>query len=1043
MKRQVIETSTGSQKSSSPTKTGMLSRESSFKSMDKGKTKPANQLFYANLSNNDILETARSPRTGPQLQTPKGTLLKSNSFSTINTKPKVKLVDEVVPQKQKGAKEYSSINAKEGPARMMGKSMSFKSLGRPNGSDSKVKMLSSNFSHTHELKGSKGMKEKSTFERKNLAKLDRSHVCSLTTPKVDQKLTPRGGDAVSLPSVPSNRESRGLHSDGKLSTSTKLARNRVEVPLPSVGATNGSEKTFNQISPKDEPSLTSSWTVERPPGNFNGNPDDGLPRLQESTNQAEKTRDGSISHLRHPIISGSKGLPCQKCKEVCHTVDNCPTDNVWGSGSDISATRNPREEMNKGNKVKAAMKVVRNMPGFGKNRLDQSDGFSGPGMDAQGHLPVSNKLKNSCPAEGTHEVQGSFSSDSYKQATNNEKQLAAPSSETGFAPTLGDSDSNVPSVAKQTIRDWSSNSLAAIPLILNISAIPEHEFIWQGLFEVHRGGKPPDLYGGIQAHLSTLASPRVPEAVNKFPGRVPLNEVPRLSTWPAQFHGSGAKEDHIALYFFAKDLNSYEKSYKGLVDSMIKKDLALKGNIDDVELLIFASNQLPENCQRWNTLFFLWGVFRGRRESFSSSFKNPCIRGMDVGSTGKDISSDVLSQNHCSSKQGVKESSTKAMASKAPEKTGLTANGSGNNQVSSLEQTYLGSEARPEVKFTSHSLEEHDCSTFRLEVGSGPSAQTNGTNSGSDGGKKARFHFSALERTSKKVPPVGNQEVAVVHVNINEEHTIERRGNDGTMVKLESSSEEDDRQIDAENSLVRDLNCWQTRDRKRPHLDLTEPQTSSGTSHETSWNEIGNAFIDGESVSKKLKTGFSEVYGCNSSRDITSFSDGFESDLRDLRPGSSSGQRYKKACDERDIPTDFGGAERYFFPVCSQHVKGFQLGNTSMPLKELSSEDEDQINDAVPSLELALGAERKLPNKGILPFFVGMAEQPTNEGKPPDKVKIKEEEEEVSASLSLSLSFPFPDTERTMKPVSKKEQLLPERHSVNTSLLLFGSLPDK
>lgn len=162
-----------------------------------------------------------------------GTLLKSNSFSTINTKPKVKLVDEVVPQKQKGAKEYSSINAKEGPARMMGKSMSFKSLGRPNGSDSKVKMLSSNFSHTHELKGSKGMKEKSTFERKNLAKLDRSHVCSLTTPKVDQKLTPRGGDAVSLPSVPSNRESRGLHSDGKLSTSTKLARNRVEVPLPS------------------------------------------------------------------------------------------------------------------------------------------------------------------------------------------------------------------------------------------------------------------------------------------------------------------------------------------------------------------------------------------------------------------------------------------------------------------------------------------------------------------------------------------------------------------------------------------------------------------------------------------------------------------------------------------------------------------------------------------------------------------------------------------------------------------------------------------
>lgn len=43
---------------------------------------------------------------------------------------------------------------------------------------------------------------------------------------------------------------------------------------------------------------------------------------------------------------------------------------------------------------------------------------------------------------------------------------------------------------------------------------------------------------------------------------------------------------------------SYERNYKLLVDSMIKKDLALKGNLDDVELLIFPSNQLPENSQR-------------------------------------------------------------------------------------------------------------------------------------------------------------------------------------------------------------------------------------------------------------------------------------------------------------------------------------------------------------------------------------------------------------------------------------------------------------
>jgi len=33
---------------------------------------------------------------------------------------------------------------------------------------------------------------------------------------------------------------------------------------------------------------------------------------------------------------------------------------------------------------------------------------------------------------------------------------------------------------------------------------------------------------------------------------------------------------------------------------MIKNDLALKGNLDNVDLLIFASNQLPSNCQRKN-----------------------------------------------------------------------------------------------------------------------------------------------------------------------------------------------------------------------------------------------------------------------------------------------------------------------------------------------------------------------------------------------------------------------------------------------------------
>lgn len=79
-------------------------------------------------------------------------------------------------------------------------------------------------------------------------------------------------------------------------------------------------------------------------------------------------------------------------------------------------------------------------------------------------------------------------------------------------------------------------------------------FLCRGSFELQRDGNVLDLCGGIQAHLSTCASPKVLEVVKKFPHKIPLKEVPRLSVWPTQFHQSGVKENNIALYFFAKDL---------------------------------------------------------------------------------------------------------------------------------------------------------------------------------------------------------------------------------------------------------------------------------------------------------------------------------------------------------------------------------------------------------------------------------------------------------------------------------------------------------
>ena len=50
--------------------------------------------------------------------------------------------------------------------------------------------------------------------------------------------------------------------------------------------------------------------------------------------------------------------------------------------------------------------------------------------------------------------------------------------------------------------------------------------------------------------------------------------------------------------YFQTPLCSYGRNYKRLLECMIKNDMALKGNLDGVDLLIFSSNYLPENSQR-------------------------------------------------------------------------------------------------------------------------------------------------------------------------------------------------------------------------------------------------------------------------------------------------------------------------------------------------------------------------------------------------------------------------------------------------------------
>lgn len=250
------------------------------------------------------------------------------------------------------------------------------------------------------------------------------------------------------------------------------------------------EEKLNQVSSKDEPVATHSLNAERSSNNADGIVQDGLHWSQEITNQHEKTRESSNirSATRPTAASASKGVFCQKCKEIGHVAEFCMVGIPQASGTDISAARSSREEMHKGNKLKAAIHaaLLRRPEFYRKKRvLDQPDDLSIPNTDlnyeiaSHDQMLVSNKLKDATSTEGSSEgptILGSSTSESSKQTTGNSlKQLGLHPIDV-FSSKLGDSYSNAVSVGKSTIRHLPCQ---ASSVLLKKSVIPEHEFIWQ------------------------------------------------------------------------------------------------------------------------------------------------------------------------------------------------------------------------------------------------------------------------------------------------------------------------------------------------------------------------------------------------------------------------------------------------------------------------------------------------------------------------------------------------------------------------------------
>ncbi|KAJ8649977.1 hypothetical protein MRB53_003000 [Persea americana] len=596
-----------------------------------------------------------------------------------------------------------------------------------------------------------------------------------------------------------------------------------------------------------------------------------------------------------------------------------------------------------------------------------------------------------------------------------------------------------------------------------ISAIPEHDYIWQGCFEVHRSGRLPGFYDGIQAHLSTCASPKVLGVVNKFSQKVQLEEVSRLSAWPVQFHGNFVTEDNIALYIFAKDLESYKRYYKQLLENMLKNDLALKGNFDGIEFLIFPSNCLPEKSQRWNRLLFFWAVFIGKSINCSgnpcATQKKPFGATVDVEPLVQQMPTLVKAEVTISQKismQGIMQSELSicdslpkepdadktsnmdlsSLSFSAREDVNCYTKASSLDQISrnfrecsKASDVLLLSENSsfppPEI-FTAESVEQMTglpatCSLSRT-MNSNVLLFSDKKNSGMS--QKEIYRDSRNKKSIELQPDIQatNAQIDLYKdksVPMNTD-TLNWRQSDLTSISPdEQDASPDSSKIFPVSSSHQFVNSNGTASKASVRISMK-------TNQAVAWSENKNSItIYGENENKKIK--------------LSNDSSSQEQIPRERFLSKMCGYQDKEQTDACNYEDGFKTAESSLFPVDLGPVRNLKSGST-IPWK-IPADNAKLLQSDYPNLDLALGTEKKPLEQEVLPSFIQVEDNRSSQNEHIDP-STSDAGNDASASLSLSLAFPLSEKEQTEEHVSRTMPRLAKRHPVNTSLLLFGGLTD-
>ncbi|KAL2516108.1 uncharacterized protein Fot_30079 [Forsythia ovata] len=140
------------------------------------------------------------------------------------------------------------------------------------------------------------------------------------------------------------------------------------------------------------------------------------------------------------------------------------------------------------------------------------------------------------------------------------------------------------------------------------SSNPARNAVWMGSFSILKGFKHRTLIDRIQAHPPGIVRRKAYEFSKLMPEVLHFELFQCRELWMNLLQEHHPDGKNIGLYFLPRDSERSE-DYFSLLESMIKKDLALRKQIGDVELLLFASTRLSPDCQRWNRKYFIWGLF--------------------------------------------------------------------------------------------------------------------------------------------------------------------------------------------------------------------------------------------------------------------------------------------------------------------------------------------------------------------------------------------------------------------------------------------------